>query len=136
MRHSRFGVGVGIIAVVVFGAALWMTTGAVGSADAQTPPASSAAPRITQTVVLDTDTFNVRRLTFPAGYRQQMHTVAAGRDELVIVITPGQFEGRVDAATRVATKPGELWDVPRAPSQHAFANIGTEPVDVLVVQRK
>lgn len=87
-------------------------------------------------MVLDSEKFNVRRLTFPAGYRQEMHTVAADRDELVILITPGQFEGRVDVGVRVATKPGELWAVPKAPSQHAFANLGKEPLDILVVQRK
>jgi quercetin dioxygenase-like cupin family protein len=124
MRVVQSGIAVLVLAAGVF----WIAAG----------PASGQAPaaRISQTVVLDTEKFNVRRLTFPAGYRQQMHTVNADRDELVILITPGQFEGRVDAAVRVATRPGELWDVPKAPSLHAFANLGQEPVDILVVQRK
>ena len=92
---------------------------------------------ITQVVVLDNERFNVRRLTFPAGYRQQLHTVAADRDELVIQITAGAFEARVDAAVASGVqKPGTLWAVPKAPSQHAFANTGTLPIDVLVVQAK
>lgn len=99
--------------------------------------APAARPGITQMVVLDNERFNVRRLTFPAGYRQEMHTVAANRDEVLIQITPGEFEARVD--DKVASgmqKPGTLWAVPRAPSQHAFANTSTKPIDVLVVQAK
>lgn len=136
MQPRRFGLYLGIPPFVLAGALFWISTTIAGGA-AQTPaPAAGAGARITQVVVLDTDKFNVRRLTFPAGYRQPMHTVNADRDELVILITPGEFEGRVDAAVRVATTPGELWDVPKAPSQHAFANLGKEPLDILVVQRK
>lgn len=136
MQPRRLSLDLGIPALVVAGALFWIST-TIARGASQTPaPAAAAGARITQAVVLDTDTFNVRRLTFPGGYRQPMHTVSADRDELVILITPGQFEGRVDAAVRVATRPGELWDVPKAPSQHAFANLGKEPLDILVVQRK
>lgn len=99
--------------------------------------AQNSGGGITQVVVLDNERFNVRRLTFPAGYRQELHTVAANRDELVIQITPGEFEARVD--DKVASgvqKPGTLWAVPKAPSQHAFANTSKQPIDVLVVQAK
>jgi hypothetical protein len=129
---TPLGTRIALLAALLFVAASVMSDGIARGQGTQQP----AGPRITQTVVLDDDKFNVRRLTFPAGYRQQMHTVGADRDELVILITPGQFEGRVDAAVRVATKPGELWAVPKAPSQHAFANLGKEPLDILVVQRK
>ena len=128
---TPFGTRMALLAALLFVAASVMSDGIARGQGTQ-----PAGPRITQTVVLDDDKFNVRRLTFPAGYRQQMHTVGADRDELVILITPGQFEGRIDAAVRVATKPGELWAVPKAPSQHAFANLGKEPLDILVVQRK
>ncbi len=136
MQPRRFGLHVGIPALALTGALLWISSSLVRVAGQTPAPAAASGARITQAVVLDTDKFNVRRLTFPAGYRQPMHTVNADRDELVILITPGQFEGRVDAAVRVATRPGELWDVPKAPSQHAFANLGNEPLDILVVQRK
>ena len=127
---SRIGLRIAVVGTVLYVVFLVASPGTAG----QGPQAT--APRITQAVVLDDDKFNVRRLTFPAGYRQQMHTVGADRDELVILITPGQLEGRVDAEVKVVTKPGELWAVPKAPSQHAFANIGGEPLDILVVQRK
>ena len=98
---------------------------------------SAATGRITQVVVLDNERFNVRRLTFPVGYRQEMHTVGADRDELVIQITPGTFEARVDDRVDAARHTrGTLWSVPKAPSQHTFANTDTQPIDVLVVQAK
>src|SRR5580765_6973334 len=81
-------------AVMLFAAALVLWQGnARGQAAAQTP---AKGPQITQTVVLDNEKFNVRRLTFPPGFRQTLHTDAANRDELVILITPAQFEGQVD----------------------------------------
>ena len=98
--------------------------------------AQAKGPQITQTVVLDNERFNVRRLTFPAGFRQQLHTVAANRDELVILITPAQFEGQVDDKKEVSDKPGTIWATPKAPSQHAFANLSKHPIDILVVQTK
>jgi hypothetical protein len=128
---TPFGTRIALLAGLLFITAPVMS-GGIARGQATQP----AGPRITQAVVHDDDKFNVRRLTFPAGYRQEMHTVGADRDELVILITPGQFEGRVDATVKVATKPGELWAVPKAPSQHAFANLGREPLDILVVQRK
>lgn len=132
MQLMRFRLPLAIGGFALTAGVLWVSA-QVASGQAQT---AAAGARITQTVVLDTEKFNVRRLTFPAGYRQEMHTVNADRDELVILITPGRFEGRVDASARVATRPGELWDVPKAPSLHAFANLGSEPLDILVVQRK
>jgi len=98
--------------------------------------AQAKGPQITQTVVLDNERFNVRRLTFPVGYRQQLHTVAANRDELVILITPAQFEGQVDDKKEISDKPGKIWPTPKAPSQHAFANLSQQPIDILVVQAK
>ena len=98
--------------------------------------APAQGPQITQVVVLDNERFNVRRLTFPAGFRQQLHTVAANRDELVILITPAQFEGQVDDKKIASDKPGTIWPTPKAPSQHAFANLSSQPIDILVVQTK
>jgi hypothetical protein len=124
---SRFG-----IVLALMGAAFL-----VGQERARGQVQGAAGGGITQVVVLDNERFNVRRLTFPAGYRQQLHTVAANRDEIVIQITPGEFEARVD--DKVASgvqKPGTLWAVPKAPSQHAFANTSKQPIDVLVVQVK
>lgn len=128
---TGFGIRVALLSILLLVACLVVARGSASGQSAQ-----PTGPRISQVVILDNDKFNVRRLTFPVGYRQEMHTVGADRDELVILITPGQMEGRVDTQVTVATKPGELWAVPKAPSQHAFANIGREPIDILVVQRK
>jgi hypothetical protein len=98
--------------------------------------APAQGPQISQVVVLDNDNFNVRRLTFPAGFHQTLHTVAAGRDELVILITAAQFEGQVDDKKIASDKPGTIWVTPKAPSQHAFANLSSQPIDILVVQKK
>jgi hypothetical protein len=98
--------------------------------------AAPQGPQITQVVVLDNDNFNVRRLTFPAGFRQTLHTVAAGRDELVILVTAAQFEGQVDDKKIASDKPGTIWVTPKAPSMHAFANLSSQPIDILVVQKK
>ena len=137
--RARLGTGLafaaGTVCGVTLAGAMVLLVWAVSSARVTAQGVATEA-RITQAVVLDTAAFNVRRLTFPPGYRQPMHTVAANRDELVILIGPGRFEGRVDSDARVVTSPGELFDVPKAPSLHAFANLGTQPVDVLVVQRK
>jgi hypothetical protein len=128
----RRGVGAGVL-VVILGATTFVLFQARAHAQAKAP---ATGPQITQTVVLDNDRFNVRRLTFPAGFRQTLHTVAANRDELVILITPAQFEGQVDDKKIASDKPGTIWATPKAPSQHAFANLSKEPIDILVVQTK
>jgi hypothetical protein len=128
----RRGIGAGVLFVMFAVTALVLFQGRARG-QAATP---AAGPQITQTVVLDNDRFNVRRLTFPAGFRQQLHTVAADRDELVILITPAQFEGRVDDKKIVSDKPGTIWPTPKAPSMHAFANLSSGPIDILVVQTK
>src|ERR1700730_14389608 len=116
-RSIRFAVPV----VMLFAAAFVLLQGNVrGQAAGQAP---AKGPQITQTVVLDNEKFNVRRLTFPPGFRQTLHTVAANRDELVILITPAQFEGQVDDKKSTSDKPGTIWPTPKAPSQHAYANL-------------
>ncbi len=126
------GLGAGVL-VVILGATAFVLFQARAHAQAKAP---AAGPQITQTVVLDNDRFNVRRLTFPPGFRQTLHTVAANRDELVILITPAQFEGQVDDKKTVSDKPGTIWPTPKAPSQHAYANLSKVPIDILVVQTK
>ena len=98
---------------------------------AQTP---APAPRV-EKQVLDNAAFNIRSITYQPGYKQDPHTVAANRDEVLIQITPGKMQGMVDGVTTVGS-PGYIWWTPKAPSQHAFANIGDTPVTFLVVQAK
>jgi hypothetical protein len=126
------GVRTGLL-ILIFGVGAFAVF--LGRARGQAP-APAQGPQITQTVVLDNERFNVRRLTFPAGFRQTMHTVAANRDELVILITPAQFEGQVDDKKTVSDKPGTIWPTAKAPSMHAFANLSKGPIDILVVQTK
>lgn len=134
MRSTRVrrGIGSGVL-FVMFGVSGLLLFQGRAHGQAASP---AKGPQITQTVVLDNDHFNVRRLTFPAGFRQQLHTVAANRNELVILITPAQFEGQVDGKKVVSDKPGTIWSTPKAPSMHAFANLSNEPIDILVVQTK
>ena len=123
-----------IIVAAVIGA---VVGGSAVAAQRAAGQGRAAGPGITQVVVLDNERFNVRRLTFPAGYRQELHTVNANRDEIVIQITPGEFEARVDDKLSSGMQsPGALWAVPKAPSLHAFANTSNRPIDILVVQAK
>jgi hypothetical protein len=126
------GVGAGLL-LVIFAAGAFVLFQVRAHAQAKAP---AQGPQITQTVVLDNERFNVRRLTFPAGFRQTLHTVAANRDELVILITPAKFEGQVDDKKTVSDVPGTIWPTPKAPSQHAYANLSKQPIDILVVQTK
>ena len=98
---------------------------------AQTP---APAPRV-EKQVMDNARFNIRSITYQPGYKQDPHTVAANRDEVLIQISPGKMQGMVDGVTTVGS-PGYIWWTPKAPSQHAFANIGDTPVTFLVVQAK
>lgn len=92
---------------------------------------------ITQVLVLDNEVFNVRRLTFAPGYRQTMHGTGAKLDEIVVLLTPGQIEVQIDEnKTSGPENVGKVWWVPKPPSQHAFGNLGKQPIDLLVVQAK
>jgi hypothetical protein len=101
---------------------------------------AAATGQQTETVVLDNTRVHVRHITFPAGgFRQQMHSVGKAGDnryDLMILLTPAQLEGQVDDKKMVSDKPGTIWEIPGAPSQHAFANLSNQPIDVLVVQVK
>ena len=107
------------------------TAGYVAGAHAQAP---AAAPRV-EKLLLDNAVFNIREITYQPGYRQQMHTVAAGRNEVLVQITPGKFEANIDG-TVTTGHPGSVWYTPKAPSLHAFANAGDTPMTFLVVQAK
>lgn len=98
--------------------------------------ATGAGPQPTQTVVLDTPRVRVRRMTFPVGSGVPMHTVPANRYDIMVQLTPAQFSGQVDDKRVISDKAGTVWEIPGAPSQHAFANLSQQPIDVIVVQLK
>lgn len=124
--------------VILSALALMLSQGrAIGQTAGQT---QTQGPQMKQVVVLDNSRVNVRHITFPAGgYRQQMHTVGTPGDnryDLMILLTPAQLEGRVDDKKVVSDKPGTIWEIPGAPSQHGFANLSDQPIEVLVIQVK
>ena len=132
----RRGVRVGTFFIILGGISFVLFQGHAHG-QARTP---ATGPQLALTVVLDNARVNVRHATFPAdGYRQQMHTVGAvgdGRYDLMILLTPAQLEGRVDDKKVISDKPGTIWEIPGAPSQHAFANLSNQPIEALVVQIK
>jgi hypothetical protein len=134
LRSIRIATTLVILTVI----ALMLSQGrAGGQAAAQT---NAAAAQMKQVVVLDNAHVNVRHVTFPAGgYRQQLHSVGTAGDnryDLMILLTPAQLEGQVDDKKVVSDKPGAFWEIPGAPSQHAFANLSNQPIEVMIVQVK
>jgi len=115
-------------------AALVATAGTLGYQAGAHAQAAPPAPRV-EKLLLDNAVFNIREITYQPGYRQQMHTVAAGRNEVLVQITPGKFEANIDGVVTTG-HPGSVWYTPKAPSLHAFANAGDAPMTFLVVQAK
>jgi hypothetical protein len=96
-------------------------------------------PQVIDTVVLDNPHVHVRHMTFASGYHQPMHSVGTagdGRYDLMILLTHAQLQGQVDDKKVVSDKPGTIWEIPGAPSQHAFANLSDQPIEALIVQLK
>lgn len=119
------------------GAAALGLVAAFGAAMYQAGAQAAAVPQEGRSVVdvLDNHAFNIRRITYQPGYQQQMHVVAAGRDEVIVQITPGRMTANIDGAVEVG-EAGKVWWTPKAPSLHAFGNADTHPISFLVVQRK
>jgi hypothetical protein len=98
-----------------------------------------ALPKTTLVTVLDNARVTVRRDTFPVGGGEPLHSSGTAGDNryvLMILITPAMLEGEVDGKKLASDKPGTIWELPGAPSQHAFKNLSKEPIDVMVVQLK
>ena len=131
----RRGVPIGAFFVILCATAfVFFQAGARGQAQAP-----AAGPRPTQVVVLDNPRVQIRRMTFPVGAGLPMHTVGAAGDnryDIVIQLTPAQFEGQVDDKKVVSDKPGTIWEVPGAPSQHAFRNLSQQTIEAITVQVK
>ena len=80
------------------------------------------------------DRVSVSRLTFAAGQREQMHSNPT--DVIVVQVTPGEIEfGIGDEKTTAHADPGKVWYVPTQPP-HAYSNVGTTPVDIIVISLK
>ena len=96
---------------------------------------NAQVPARVEKLLLDNAVFNIREITYQPGYKQEMHTVAANRNEVLVQITPGKFQANIDNV--IATgHPGAVWYTPKAPSLHAFANLDDHPITFLVVQAK
>ena len=99
---------------------------------AQTPAPSTAAPR-NRGVILDNARVTVQRITQPAGTIEKPHT-HADEDYVTIQLTPGDLEVTVGNETTKGSV-GKAWWLPKA-TNHAVSNVGTTPVDVIVVRVK
>jgi quercetin dioxygenase-like cupin family protein len=84
------------------------------------------------TPVMENDRVNIVRFTVPPGYKQQLHTVSL--DQVAIQLTSGSLEFEIEGKT-VVGKPGDTWYIVANKTQHAVANIGKEPLDLLVVNK-
>ncbi len=116
-RSFRFG------ALVLAGA---LVIGLQGHA--QTPRRTPQPP------LVNNDRVSVIRLTFAAGQREQMHTNPT--DVIVVQVTPGEIEFAMgDEKTTAHADPGKVWYVPKQPP-HAYSNVGTTPVEIIVVSLK
>ncbi len=123
-RLLRGAAAIGLLAA--FGAAMYQA----GAQAAAVPQAGRVAVD-----VLDNHAFNIRKITYQPGYQQDMHTVAAGRDEVLVQITPGKMTANIDGKIETG-EAGKVWWTPKAPSLHAFGNADTHPISFLVIQRK
>ncbi len=83
--------------------------------------------------LVDNDKLTVRRATQPAGMIEQPHTHPEA-DYLSIQLTPGDLVVTVNGVTTKGT-PGMAWYLPKG-ATHTMNNVGTTPVDVIVVTLK
>ena len=130
-RSFRLGALFVIVSAAAFGLFQGRARGQAGG-----PATKPATTRIT---VLDNTRVAVRRDTFPVGGGEPLHssgTVGDNRYVLMILLTPAKLEGEVDGKKIVSDKPGTIWELPGAPSQHGFKNLSNQPIDVIVVQLK
>jgi quercetin dioxygenase-like cupin family protein len=131
--------GIPIAALLaILGAIALVSFQAGAQAQAQTHNATTG-PGPTQVVVLDNARVQIRRITFPAGTGLPMHTVGTPGDnrlDIAIQLTPAKLEGQVDDKKTVSDTPGNVWEVPGAPSQHAFHNLSDQTIEMMVVQVK
>jgi quercetin dioxygenase-like cupin family protein len=83
--------------------------------------------------LVDNDRLTVVRATQPAGMIEQPHTHPEA-DYLSIQLTPGDLVVTVNGVTTKGT-PGMAWYLPKG-ATHTMNNVGTTPVDVVVVTLK
>jgi quercetin dioxygenase-like cupin family protein len=83
--------------------------------------------------LVDNDRVTVVRATQPAGMIEQPHTHPEA-DYLSIQLTPGDLVVTVGGVTTKGT-PGMAWYLPKG-TTHTMNNVGTTPVDVVVVTLK
>ena len=89
------------------------------------------APRTPRPALVDNDRVSIRRLTFAAGQREQMHSNPT--DVIVVQATPGEVEFAIgDEKTTAHADPGKVWYVPKQPP-HAYSNVGSTPLDIIVI---
>ena len=119
---ERRGHRLRLVALVLIGAAV---IGLQGHAQ---------APRTPRPALVDNARVSIRRLTFAAGQREQMHSNPT--DVIVVQVTPGEIEFAIgDEKTTAHADPGKVWYVPIQPP-HAYSNVGTTPVDIILVSLK
>lgn len=84
-------------------------------------------------VVLDNDRVTVQRVTQPAGTIEKPHPHPEA-DYLSIQLTPGSMEVTIAGQMTKGT-PGTVWYLPKN-TPHTMNNVGTTPVEVIVVTLK
>jgi quercetin dioxygenase-like cupin family protein len=132
--NNRILLGVATLAAI----AAIATFGAAAQNRAADPPdRTAAAPKdLTAAPMFDNASFSVIALTFRPGYQQDPHSLPPGADDQVVVqITPGRMSGNIDGKVEMGAA-GKAWMVPKAPSKHAFGNLDTHPITVVIVRWK
>lgn len=97
-------------------------------AQAPAPPAPGRAAAL-----VDNERITVRRATQPAGTIEKPHTHPEA-DYLSIQLTPGELVVTVGDVTTTGS-PGMAWWLPKG-TTHTMNNVGTTPVEVIVVTVK
>jgi len=127
-RAQKVALSIAFLASGLVAGVIIFSNRAQAQTPAATPPATAA-----RAALVDNDRVAVRRATQPAGTIEKPHTHPEA-DYLSIQLTPGDLVVTVGNVTTKGT-PGTAWYLPKG-TTHTMNNVGTTPVDVIVVTLK